>query len=93
MVRLKPFRRSMKFRNDLATVNFSYIIPPLRGPEMSMMCTVLGHRRSAKRAKFDFGSQRWHSVCLHCREPMVRIAHGEWQLASEIPEEREPELA
>jgi hypothetical protein len=59
---------------------------------MSMMCRILGHRRSAKQAKFNFESQRWQSVCVHCHEPMVRIAEGEWRLANEFQEAQEPEL-
>lgn len=60
---------------------------------MSILCRLLGHRRSVKLAKFDFEAQCWYSNCLHCHQPMVRIAHGEWQLDSEASEVKEPELA
>ena len=63
-----------------------------RGVRMSMICTMLGHRRSAKRAKFNFESQQWQSVCMQCRAPMIRVGEGEWQLPAEAPEAKEPEL-
>jgi hypothetical protein len=60
---------------------------------MSMMCRILGHRRSAKQAKFNFESQRWESVCVQCRKPMVRIAKREWRLANEVREAQKPQLS
>lgn len=59
---------------------------------MSMVCRMLGHRRSAKHAKFDFESQRWESVCVQCRAPMIRIAEGEWRLANEVRDPQDTEL-
>lgn len=60
---------------------------------MSMMCKMRGHRRSAKQAKFNFETQQWQSVCVQCHEPMVRLAEGEWQLASELRQAPEAQLS
>jgi len=47
---------------------------------LKFVCTIAGHRRSAKQARFDYDAQRWRSVCKHCGLPMVRETGGVWSL-------------
>lgn len=58
-----------------------------------MMCRMVGHRRSAKQAKFDFELQLWRSVCVQCREAIFRIPDGEWRLSDELQEAQQPQLS
>ena len=43
-----------------------------------ILCHVLGHRRSRRKARLSGGE--WHSLCLFCREPMLRVGPGDWRL-------------
>lgn len=54
--------------------------------EMVPLCFMLGHHRSAKRAKFNFEAQRWESVCSNCGVQMIRIEHRQWRLKSAADE-------
>lgn len=45
------------------------------------LCGLFGHHRDAKRARPSNGG--WRSSCLWCGERMVRVAPGQWCLASE----------
>lgn len=56
---------------------------------MWLLCSLVGHRRSEGRAKFNYKAQQWESVCKHCGVPMVRIEHGGWRLKSELDEPQE----
>jgi hypothetical protein len=50
---------------------------------MWLLCSLSGHRRSAKLAKRNFHAEQWESVCKHCGISMVRIARGEWRIRNE----------
>lgn len=57
---------------------------------MGILCRFAGHRRSRSHARLRPSGQ-WESVCKRCREPMVRVAPGEWWLKDEIDPPREVE--
>ena len=54
---------------------------------MAGICTLIGHHRSAKRAKFNCATQRWQSVCTVCGQAMVRLEHRNWRLKAEVGED------
>ena len=56
---------------------------------MKLLCTIIGHHRSGRRARHDPVFE-WRSVCQLCGQRMVRIAPGNWVLESEAraPEEK-----
>lgn len=59
---------------------------------MTLLCSLVGHRRSASRATRNFDTERWESVCKGCGAPMVRTNPGEWRLKSEDEQPNEAEL-
>ena len=60
---------------------------------MWQLCSLSGHRRSAKRATRNFHTQQWESVCKHCGVPMLRIGPGEWRTRNESDPPERPLLA
>jgi len=44
------------------------------GKAVKIVCQIMGHHRSAERARYDYDLQQWRSVCRHCEAPMVRSA-------------------
>jgi len=42
------------------------------------LCRLLGHRRSRRKARLSGGE--WRSLCIYCREPMVRMGPSDWKL-------------
>ena len=55
---------------------------------LMILCHVLGHRRSRRKARITGGE--WHSLCLFCREPMVRIGPKDWRLGRKGEEPASP---
>jgi hypothetical protein len=49
---------------------------------VKIVCQIVGHQRSAHRAKFDYEIQAWKSVCKHCGEAMVRTEDNQWHIKS-----------
>jgi hypothetical protein len=45
----------------------------------ALLCSIIGHRRSARRAYFDPRLDVWRSYCRRCGKPMVRTAPGHWR--------------
>jgi len=43
-----------------------------------LVCRVVGHRRSASRARLT--GSGWKSVCKRCRSRLVRIAPSTWRV-------------
>jgi len=50
---------------------------------MDMLCRLLGHSRSARTARYDYGNQRWRSTCRLCGGEMERDVEGRWALAEQ----------
>ncbi|QIK79205.1 hypothetical protein G7077_10165 [Sphingomonas piscis] len=46
-----------------------------------LICKVFGHKRSARKARFNSDTMQWESVCKRCGEPLVRHQHGDWRPA------------
>lgn len=46
---------------------------------MLVFCKLLGHKRSARKARFNTTTMQWESLCKRCREPLVRHEHGDWR--------------
>jgi len=45
---------------------------------VSLICMLLSHRRSRRKAKFDYDLQRWRTVCKLCGAPLERERGGQW---------------
>lgn len=54
---------------------------------MKLLCSVLGHHRSAKKARIDRERGEWVSTCEHCDEPMIRFAHRDWRVDNRADQE------
>lgn len=69
-------------------INLSYNLISINSwtRRMFVLCRILGHRRSARRATFNFDEQRWESVCIGCRKPMIRVGPRAWRLEPDYPE-------
>lgn len=50
---------------------------------MRLLCHVFGHRRSRRKAKFDYDDQRWTSVCKWCGIRLDRDPIGNWKTVAE----------
>lgn len=46
---------------------------------LPLVCSILGHRRSSKHAKFDREHFCWRSICVYCGIPLERVAHKDWR--------------
>ena len=46
---------------------------------MKLVCRLLGHRRSARYIREDYGFG-WRSRCRFCGEAMIRATSAEWLL-------------
>lgn len=55
---------------------------------MRLLCMLSGHHRSLKHIKRD-DTSGYRSICKYCRRRMVRIEHGDWRLADEMPPDSE----
>lgn len=44
-----------------------------------LLCKLFGHKRSARKARFNSESMQWESLCKRCQEPLVRHEHGDWR--------------
>lgn len=55
-----------------------------------MACTVLGHRRSQRRIRFNDLEHRWVSTCIRCNVRLCRDAFGDWMMASASPRMLKP---
>jgi len=56
---------------------------------LKIICQIVGHQRSVRRAKFDFDAQRFRSVCKYCEAAMIRNADGTWHLVEELKQTRD----
>jgi hypothetical protein len=45
---------------------------------IEFVCNWRGHRRSGRRAKFNYDEQQWKSVCKRCGTPLVRVDENQW---------------
>lgn len=46
---------------------------------MRLLCLLFAHRRSRKKAMFDYDEQQWRSVCRFCGTALERDRGGEWR--------------
>ena len=53
---------------------------------MSLVCSLMGHRRSRSRATFDDKRQQWVSDCRRCATILVRESDGRWVPAPPTPD-------
>jgi hypothetical protein len=60
------------------------------GIYMSLVCHLLGHRRSRSRATFDEKRQQWVSDCRRCATILIREDDGRWNPAPPAPEKLIP---
>jgi hypothetical protein len=51
-----------------------------RSSSISVLCLLIGHRRSKSRAYFAERLGRWRSFCARCGSPMLRDEKGKWEL-------------
>jgi hypothetical protein len=58
--------------------------------EMSLLCQLLGHRRSRSRATFDDKRQQWVSDCRRCATILLRESDGKWIPAPPAPDKLMP---
>lgn len=56
----------------------------MRGVLMSLICRVVGHRRSKRRAYVDPVERRWRSYCARCNVPMRKEGLLGWHVC-EVP--------
>jgi hypothetical protein len=56
---------------------------------VNVVCFLVGHHRSIKRARRDAETDGWISACKRCGEPMVRVGQHRWVLQSEIDKSSE----
>lgn len=57
---------------------------------MSLVCRLMGHRRSRSRATFDDKRQQWVSDCRRCATILVRERDGRWVPAPPAPDKLLP---
>lgn len=57
---------------------------------MSLVCSLMGHRRSRSRATFDDKRQQWVSDCRRCATILVRERDGRWVPAPPAPDKLLP---
>jgi hypothetical protein len=50
---------------------------------MLLLCKLFGHHRSRVSAYFDPDQNLWKSHCRRCAIPLVRRAHGRWDVAEQ----------
>jgi len=51
---------------------------------MSLICRIVGHRRSRRRAYVDPVERRWRSYCVRCNVPMRKEGLLGWHVC-EVP--------
>lgn len=59
---------------------------------MRILCSWVGHSRAKRGVRINRQTAHWESQCKFCGVPMVRLAHRQWALAPQAPEQQQEGL-
>ena len=67
----------------------SWATPFLLGAHETQLviCHFIGHKRSKRHARRS--GETWHSHCVVCQAPLVRVGPGDWKPLQSVPAARE----